>query len=148
MRDTTKKRYPTPKNKEEAATGWLGRAQSQQNQIPYLLGGRPPNWRIIIPKKFSHFCEGSEPHTRLPSLGIQKRAWEFPGNLTLKTSGIWLQDFHSTGRNTLRGHKQNLVCTRTQGKGAVTSQESEPDLLASVGGSLSEAWVSSGSPCG
>ena len=50
--------------------------------------------------------------------------------------------------STLGGHKQNLVCTRTQGKGAVTSQESEPDLLASVGGSLSEAWVSSGSPWG
>ena len=52
------------------------------------------------------------------------------------------------GRNTLGGHKQNLVCTKTQGKGAVTSQESEPDLPASVGGSLSEAWVSSGSPWG
>ena len=31
--------------------------------------------------------------------------------------------------STLEGHKQNLVCTRTQGKGGVTPQETEPDLL-------------------
>ena len=53
-----------------------------------------------------------------------------------------------TGRNrdfTLGGHKQNLVCTRTERKGAVTPQETEPDLPASVGGSPVEAWVGSGS---
>ena len=31
--------------------------------------------------------------------------------------------------SSLEGHKQNLVCTRTQGKGRVTPQETEPDLL-------------------
>ena len=36
--------------------------------------------------------------------------------------------------------KQNL-CTKTRGKGAVTSQETEPDPLASVGVSPVEAWV-------
>ena len=33
---------------------------------------------------------------------------------------------------TLGEHKQNLVCTRTQGQGAVTPQETEPDLPVSV----------------
>ena len=42
------------------------------------------------------------------------------------------------------GHKQNLVCTRTQEKGAVTPQETDPDLLVSVQESPAEAWVSSG----
>ena len=28
----------------------------------------------------------------------------------------------------LGGHKQNLACTRTQGKGAVTPQETESDF--------------------
>ena len=36
--------------------------------------------------------------------------------------------------NTLGGHKQNLVCTRTQEKGAVTPQENEPDLPVSIQG--------------
>ena len=40
------------------------------------------------------------------------------------------------GKQTLGGHKQNLVCTRTQEKGAVTPQESDPDLPVSVQKSL------------
>ena len=41
-------------------------------------------------------------------------------------------------------HKQNLVHTRTQEKGAVTTQETEPDLPVSVQEPLAEAWVDSG----
>jgi len=48
---------------------------------------------------------------------------------------------------TLEGHKQNLVCTRTQKKGAVTLQETEPDLPVSVQESL-EVWIDSGLPQG
>ena len=40
-------------------------------------------------------------------------------------------------------HKQKLVCTRTQEKGAVTPQETDPDLLWSVQDSVAEAWVGS-----
>ena len=36
------------------------------------------------------------------------------------------------GEQTLGGHKQNLVHTRTQEKGAVTPQETDPDLPVSV----------------
>ena len=36
------------------------------------------------------------------------------------------------GKQTLGGHKQNHVHTRTQEKGAVTPQESDPDLPMSV----------------
>ena len=52
------------------------------------------------------------------------------------------------GKRTLRGHKQNLVCNRTQEKGAVTSQKTEPNLPVSVQESLAEAWVASGLPQG
>ena len=48
------------------------------------------------------------------------------------------------GTQTLGGHKQNLVHTRTQEKGAVTPQETDPDLSVSVQESLVEAWVNSG----
>ena len=48
------------------------------------------------------------------------------------------------GKQTLGGHKQNLVCTRTQEKGAVSPQETELDLPVSVQESLVEAYVYSG----
>ena len=44
------------------------------------------------------------------------------------------------GKQTLGGHKQNLVCTRTQEKGAVTPQETDPDIPMSVQESPAEAW--------
>ena len=50
--------------------------------------------------------------------------------------------------STLGGHKQNLACIKTQGKGAVTPKEAEPDLPASVGGSPWEVGISSGLSCG
>ena len=60
-------------------------------------------------------------------------------------SRIWLQNFQCTGEaQTLGGHKQNLVCTRTQEKGAVTPQETEPDLPVCAWESVAEAWVDSG----
>ena len=48
------------------------------------------------------------------------------------------------GKQTRGGHKQNLMCIKTQEKGAVTSQETETDLPVSVQESLAEAEVSSG----
>ena len=48
------------------------------------------------------------------------------------------------GKQTLGGHKQNLVCTRTQEKGAVIPQETDPDLPMSIQESLEEAWVGDG----
>ena len=52
------------------------------------------------------------------------------------------------GKQTLGGHKLNLVYTTTQEKGAVTPQETEPDLPVSVQESLAEVWVDSGLPWG
>ena len=43
------------------------------------------------------------------------------------------------GKQTLGGHKQNLVLTRSQKKGVVTPQETEPDLPVSVQESPVEA---------
>ena len=50
------------------------------------------------------------------------------------------------GKKTLGGHKQSPVCTRTQDKEAVATQESDPDFPVSVQESLAEAWVYSGCP--
>ena len=48
------------------------------------------------------------------------------------------------GKQTLGGKKQNLVRIRTQEKGAVMPQETDPDLRVSVQVSLAEAWASGG----
>ena len=53
--------------------------------------------QLILQKKLSHCCKSSRAHNRFSNLGIWQRDWEPPGNLTLKTSGIWLQSFHRTG---------------------------------------------------
>ena len=46
------------------------------------------------------------------------------------------------GKQTLGG-QNNLVSTRTQEKGAVTPQETNPDLTVSVQKSLAEGWINS-----
>ena len=48
------------------------------------------------------------------------------------------------GKQTLGGHKQNLVRTRSQEKGAVSPQVSEQELPVSVQEPLAEAWVNIG----
>ena len=47
----------------------------------------------------------------------------------------WETDLEDTDRN---------LCTRTQEKGAVTPQETDPDLPVSVQKSPAEVWVSAG----
>ena len=47
------------------------------------------------------------------------------------------------GNRLLEGTNRTL-CTRTQEKGAVTPQETDPDLPVSVRESLVEAWVGGG----
>ena len=51
-------------------------------------------------------------------------------------------DYTWTVKQTLGGHKQNLLRTRTQEKGAVTPQKTDPDLPKSVQESPAKAWVS------
>ena len=74
------------------------------------------------------------------------------GKETENPQGIWLdgqwdliaelpQDW---GNKSLGEHKPNFVPTRTQGEGAVTPQETEPDLSVSVQESPVEAWACSG----
>ena len=54
--------------------------------------------------------------------------------------GFDYRTYTGLGKQILGGHKQNLVYTRTQEKGAVTPQEADPDLPVSVQESLAEVW--------
>ena len=67
MLEPTRKNIPHAQRRRSCSE-MVGGAKSRQNQIPYLPGGWFTDRRTIIPKKFSHCCEGSKPHVRLPSL--------------------------------------------------------------------------------
>ena len=78
--------------------------------------------------------------------------FESPAEVQVSSSqtqgqGLWVQLDYRTytglGKQTLERHKQNLVYTRTQVKGAVTLQETDSDLSVSVQEPLMEAWVGS-----
>ena len=58
--------------------------------------------------------------------------------------GLGYRTYTGLRKQTLGGHKQNLVCTRTQEKRAVTPKDTDPDLPVNVQESLAEAWVSGG----
>ena len=77
------------------------------------------------------------------------------GRGTGNCQGIWLWrpvgiDYRASlvlgETETLGRHKQNLMCTRTQGKEPVTPQEMEPELPVSIWGSPAEMWVVSSLP--
>ena len=106
------------------------------------------NWRTIIPKYLLHCHKSSRAHDRFLNLGIQQRDWEPPGNLTLKVRGIWLQNFHRIQETDSWRAQTKLVSTKIQEKGALTPQETEPDLPVSVQEYLVEMWVDSGLPQG
>ena len=74
---------------------------------PKATGGRPTNWRIIILQKFSHWSEGSEPHVRLPNLGVRQQDQESPGNLPVgfdcrTSTGLGKTKFSSQGKETFK----------------------------------------------
>ena len=68
MLEHTKNDNPHSRTKEKS--WWDGRRGAITLKLyPILPGAWPTNWRKIIPKKFSHCCDVSRPHIRLPNLG-------------------------------------------------------------------------------
>ena len=74
MLEPTKKAYPVSKDKEEAIVRqYEGTNTIKSNPIAMEENNNTTHWRTIIPKKSFSCCEGSEPHIRLPILGIQQK---------------------------------------------------------------------------
>ena len=110
---------------------------------------------IYLPAILIPACASSSPALYLINSHTVKKVlgWttDFPtwgsGTGTGHPQGIWLWrpvgfDYRTStglGKQTLGRHKQNLVCTRTQEKGAMTPQETGPDMPMSVQESLVEA---------
>ena len=74
----------------------------------------------------------------------QTWAWHKPSWRRSPLTHRATRTYTGLGKQTLGRHKQNLVCTRTQDKGAVTPQETDPDLPVSVQETPTEAWVGGG----
>ena len=74
------------------------------------------------------------------------------GKGTENPRGIWLwrpvgfdyRTYTGLGKQMFGRHEQNLVCPRTQEKGAMTPKEKEPDLPVSVQETPAQARVNSG----
>ena len=110
--ELTKKDTPHPKTKEKPQ--WDGRRGTLTIKSNCITAGWVTHKvENNYTTEVHHWREGSEPHVRLPNLGVRQQEEEFPENQTLKASEIWLQDFDRTGGNrdsTLGGHTQ-VVCT-------------------------------------
>ena len=104
----------------------------------------PQTGEQLYQRNFRTVAKVLGPTTDFPTWGSSKG--------TEKPQGTWRSvrfDYRTStglGKQTAEGHKQNLVCTRTQEKGAVTPQKTEPDLPVSVQGSPAESRVDSGLP--
>ena len=94
---------------------------------------------------FFFFLPLAPPGTpRFPTWGSVKGT-ENPQRIWIwKPVGFDYRTYTELGKQTLGGQEQNLVCTRTQEKGAVTPQETDPGLPVSIQESPEEAWVSDG----
>ena len=55
-----------------------------------------------------------------------------------------VRTYTGLGKQTLGGHRQNLLHTRTEEKGAVTPKETNPDLPVNVQETPTEAGIGSG----
>ena len=116
----------------------VGGAHSRHSQIPYLLGGQPTNWKIIILQKYSHRSESSGPMSGslVWGSGTGRRnpprtfGFENQGGLITGTPQDWgKQKCHSWSVHTRSRVHQD------PGEKAVTAEEPVPDLPAGLGGS-------------
>ena len=83
--------------------------------------GDSPNQKIIITtQKFSRRSESSEPHIRIPSLGVWHQEEEPLEHLALKASRACSQEIYRTGGNKLRSWRVHDVHW-DPGEKAVTS---------------------------
>ena len=93
-----------------------------------------PRTGTTISKKFLHCCEGLDPITDFSTWGSSKGAGNPQGICLSRSMDLDYRTATGLGKQRLfKGTNKSLVFTRTQGKWAVTPQETEPDLPVSLG---------------
>ena len=86
---------------------------------PFLLDGQLTDWKVTVSQRLTYRSESSEPHIKLPHVGIWHWEKEPPEHLALKASGAWVQKLHGTGGNgdpILKRHTQIFTSIGYQGK--------------------------------
>ena len=159
MLDPTQKSTPHPKAKEKPQQG------GRRGEIAFRI---KPYTCQRHSEGSNKTCAHQNPET--PQRLSQNCVWVFPTEVQVSSGlpqgqGLWVQltwmwqkpswrrlpltppqscqNLHRTGE-TYSWRAQNLVHTRTQEKGAMTPQETDPDLLVSVQEAPAEAWVGGG----
>ena len=98
--------------------------------------GRPTDWTVTVSQRLTYRSESSEPHIKLPCVGIWHWEKEPLEHLPLKATGTCTQELHGTGGNgdpILKRHTQTFMCTGSQGK-AKSPRESGSNLTTVLGG--------------
>ena len=153
------RRYPTSKGRGEAPARWWRWHNLLEN--PATLPPESLRWL-----KRTLWAPGPRDPTETETEGCLSVSWAGPGQqwpaagtqLRVQQTWAWhkpswrrspvtspqsCQNLHRTGKQTPVGTNRTL-CTRTQEKGAVTPQKTDPDLAVSVLESPAEAWVGGG----
>ena len=140
------------------------RDQGSENSIPGKHGVRYKFSRKRSPLAPLYSCGADAPQTvkqlyqrsSCTVLKVLRTTTDFPtwgsgkGTENLQGIGVWrpvgfyYRTYTRLGKQTLAGHKENLVHTRSQKKRTASPQEIVPELPVSNQKSLVEAWVDSG----
>lgn len=136
--EPTKKRYPTFKDKRSWIEVVGGHNHDKIKPNTHWVGD-PKLWKTII-QKFSHYCEGSEPHFRLSNKGSDKGMgnpqgiWSWrPAGFDYKTSRDWERD--SKQKQSWRT-QTNLARSKTQRRSSDLTGKLNQNYLLIVGRSL------------
>ena len=70
---------------------------SQYKQPHTSQVGSPTDWKVTGSQRLAYRSESSEPHIKLPRVGIWHWEKEPPEHLALKASGACMQELHGTG---------------------------------------------------
>ena len=105
--------------------------------------GSSTDWKLTGSQRLTYRSESSEPHIKLPRVGIwhwEKEPLEY---LALKASGACVQELHRTAGNRdpiLQRRTQTSTCTGSQGK-AESPWESGSTLTTVLGGHPGKSGV-------
>ena len=97
----------------------VGGAISQIEQCHTAWVGSPTDWKLTGSQRLTYRSQSSEPHIKLPPVGIWHWEKEPPEHLALKASGVCAQELHKTGGNgdpILKRHTRTFTCTGCQGR--------------------------------
>ena len=110
--------------------------------------GSSTDWKLTSSQRLTYRSENSEPHIKLPCVGVWQWEKEPLEHLALKASGACVQELHRTGGKgdpILERCTQTFTCPGSQGK-ANSPRESGSNLTAVLGGPPGK--TGEGSLCG